>query len=173
MPSLNKQLANLENNGIWNYYCKMISNQTEPRSFMSLRRICDFGPSVSFAMYIAVSLLVLSCLAFFATLWGNTEQHIVPGMYNVFPSCWEIHFIHFTKYVQKVIHAWLKWNEKIVSMIWFVVIMATLWQKLLYFTFVSLCISDMFIMNWCNRVCYISGTVFMFKYNCVYIRSGV
>jgi len=84
--------------------------------------MCDFGPYVAITMYTTVS----SCLCLFGSVWGNTEQHMVPGMYSVFSSLLEIYCINLSRYGQNIIHAWLKWNGKTVSMIWFVVIMVTL-----------------------------------------------
>jgi len=139
MPSLNKQLANSENKSILNYLLKLIVIRQKFQTSYP-RREC----------VILVHMLQSHCTqlchrvcVFFGSVWGNTEQHILPGMYSVFSSLSEIHCINFTRYGQNIIHAWLKWNGKTVSMIWFVVIMATLRQKLHASTFVCLLISYM------------------------------
>jgi hypothetical protein len=134
MPSLNKQLANLENKSILNYLLKLIVIRQKFQASYSWRECV-----------ILVHMLQSQCtqqchhVCLFGSVWGN----IVPGMYSVFFSLLEILCINFARYGQNIIHTWLKWNGKTVSMIWFVVIMATLWQKLHSSTFVCLLISYM------------------------------
>jgi hypothetical protein len=132
-------LANLENKSILNYLLKLIVIRQKFQASYPWRE-----------WVILVHMLQSQCTqlchcvyVFFGSVWGNTEQHIMPGVYSVFSSLLEIHCINFAGYGQNIIHAWLKWNGKTVSMIWFVVIMATLWQKLHISTFVCLLISYM------------------------------
>jgi hypothetical protein len=118
IPSLNKQLTNLENKSILNCLLKLIVIRKKFQASYPWRECAILvhlflSECTQLCHHVC---LVLSSLALF---WEVQNSILCWVMYSVFSSLLEMHCINFERYGKNLIHAWLKWNGKTVSKIWF------------------------------------------------------